>query len=83
MAVEFFTDLANEHRWRTQSANGRFTATSGEGYEHAVDARAGAIITLRLLLDSLDGAGDIVDQWLAERGDRRTHLNLVDEPATE
>lgn len=79
MAVEFFTDHANEHRWRTQSANGRFTATSGEGYEHAVDAKAGAIITLRILLDSLDGAVDIVDQWLTERGDRRSHVHLIDD----
>lgn len=44
VTVEFYTDRHGDHRWRAIAANGRIVADSAEGYEHADDCRAGAII---------------------------------------
>lgn len=65
--IERYADHAGEHRWRAVAANGRIVADSSEGYEHRSDRDHAAELTLRLLLDNLDNAGDIVDEWLAGR----------------
>ncbi len=70
--IEHYTDRLGDARWRAIADNGRIVADSSEGYERAIDCRAGASMTLRLLLDSLDEAEAEVDAWLAERGETRS-----------
>lgn len=39
--IEFYQDLEEMWRWRVQSANGRYTGNSGEGYHNLEDCKEG------------------------------------------
>lgn len=38
----FYSDLANQHRWRLTATNGRIIADSGQGYTNLHDCHRGA-----------------------------------------
>jgi hypothetical protein len=64
--IEHTVDADHRHRWHAVAGNGELLGHGDEGFVHPHDRTANELLTLRALL-TIDGAADVVDEWLAER----------------
>lgn len=71
-SVEFYTDAANEHRWRITHSNSNIVATSGEGYKNLPDCQRALANLFSAIVedgDCLPGSdAEINFDWPAHEG---------------